>query len=205
MEKSVFCGREAELAKLRREWAWVVEHRQPRVVVLLADNGLGKTRLVQEFYGWLSTHGDGPGDTGYWPDELELRGDNLEVNPPLAGCRLDRDWPFLGGPVPSGGSAPQRRGRRHGRLPAGPVRKSRDADRRYQNPGPQAPRPAMPVRQDPLARLSAFQAARQKVSTNRFSKRAGISTRSVRCRDPQKSCGVQSILRTAARASLNVG
>jgi hypothetical protein len=95
MEKSVFCGRERELECLRREWTRVVEHGLPRVVVLLADNGLGKTRLVQEFYGWLSTHVDGPGDAGYWPDELERRGDNLEVNPPLADCRPACDAAFL--------------------------------------------------------------------------------------------------------------
>lgn len=64
-------------------------------MVLLADNGLGKTRLVQEFFGWLSTHIDLPGNAGYWPDQLELHGDNLEVNPPLAECRPDREPPFL--------------------------------------------------------------------------------------------------------------
>jgi len=95
MEKSVFCGRDEELSRLRREWAAAVEHDLPQVVVLLADNGLGKTRLVQEFYGWLSTHVDRPGSAGYWPDELERQGDNLEVNPPLDDCQPANDAPFL--------------------------------------------------------------------------------------------------------------
>jgi len=95
LEKSVFCGRENELGRLRRDWAVTVDHGLPRVVVVLADNGLGKTRLVQEFYNWLSTHVDRPGEAGYWPDELERQGDNLEVNPPLAECRPEREAPFL--------------------------------------------------------------------------------------------------------------
>ncbi len=95
MKKSVFCGRDQELQRLRREWVSTVEHDLPTVVVLLADNGLGKTRLVQEFYGWLSTNVDRPGTAGYWPDELERRGDNLEVNPPLDDCQPANDAPFL--------------------------------------------------------------------------------------------------------------
>ena len=55
------------------------------------------------------------------------------------------------------------------------------------------------------ARLSAFQAARQRVSTNRLSKPAGILTLSPACRDMEKSGGHQSTRRTAAIASLNVG
>ena len=55
------------------------------------------------------------------------------------------------------------------------------------------------------ARLSAFHAARHRVSMNRFSKRTGISTTSLACRDADKSGGVQSTRRTAAIASLNVG
>ena len=95
MEKSIFCGREQELQRLKTEWDRVVKHGDSKVVVLLADNGLGKTRLVQEFFGWLSTNVDLAGDAGYWPDQLELHGDNLEVNPNIAECRPDCDVPFL--------------------------------------------------------------------------------------------------------------
>ncbi len=84
MAKSIFCGRNDELAWLKRQWHLATEAQgQPSVAVLLADNGLGKTRLVQEFYGWLSTTIDPPGAQGYWPDELEVVGDNLECNPPI--------------------------------------------------------------------------------------------------------------------------
>ncbi len=96
MAKSVFCGREPELARLQREWHLATEtDGQPQVVVLLADNGLGKTRLVQEFYGWLSTTLDPPGEAGYWPDELELAGDNLRVNPVVEQCRPAHEPAFL--------------------------------------------------------------------------------------------------------------
>ena len=96
MTKSVFCGRNTELARLQREWSLATEAEgQPQVVVLLADNGLGKTRLVQEFFGWLSTTLDPPGEAGYWPDELELAGDNLRVNPLTEQCRPLHEPPFL--------------------------------------------------------------------------------------------------------------
>jgi predicted nucleic acid-binding protein len=56
-----------------------------------------------------------------------------------------------------------------------------------------------------LARLSAFQAARDRVCTSRFRKRAGILTTSVIGRDIEKSGGDQRTRRTAAMASLKVG
>ncbi len=97
MPKSVFCGRVSELNTLKREWRLATEaDGHPQVVVLLADNGLGKTRLVQEFFGWLSTTVDLPDESGYWPDELELEGDNLKVNPDLQEKRTpERTIPFL--------------------------------------------------------------------------------------------------------------
>ncbi len=55
------------------------------------------------------------------------------------------------------------------------------------------------------ARLSASQAASERVSTNRLSKRTGITTVSVIVRDMEKSGGDHSTRRTAAIASLKVG
>jgi hypothetical protein len=96
MAKSIFCGRNDELAWLKRQWHLATEAQgQPSVAVLLADNGLGKTRLVQEFYGWLSTTLDPAGAQGYWPDELEVVGDNLECNPPIDPNQPAREPPFL--------------------------------------------------------------------------------------------------------------
>ncbi len=56
-----------------------------------------------------------------------------------------------------------------------------------------------------LARLSASQAARERVSTNRLSRRTGIMTVSAIVRDIEKSGGDHSTRRTAAIASLKVG
>jgi hypothetical protein len=56
-----------------------------------------------------------------------------------------------------------------------------------------------------LARLSAFQAARHRVSTNRFNKVTGISTLPEPDRDIEKLGGAHKTRRTAAIASLKVG
>ena len=79
-----FVGREKELAKLKRLWQEASDGR-PCVVNLVADTGVGKTRLIQAFYEWLSTdvhQGDGAGGRGYWPDDLGM-GRQRVVNPPL--------------------------------------------------------------------------------------------------------------------------
>src|ERR1700751_4909481 len=56
-----------------------------------------------------------------------------------------------------------------------------------------------------LTRLSAIQAARHRVSTNRFSKVIGISMLSEPDRDMEKLGGDHKTRRTAAIASLKVG
>ena len=78
--KDLFLGRELELSTLREAWREASEG-SPKLVVLLAETGLGKTRLVQQFYAWLSTTHDQPGADGYWPDRLELEENSLSVNP----------------------------------------------------------------------------------------------------------------------------
>jgi hypothetical protein len=85
-----FIGREAELAKLKSIWQLAREGK-PQVVNYIADTGVGKSRLIQAFYEWLSTdpnQGDGAGKQGYWPDDLGI-GRQRVVNPPL-----DRFQPF---------------------------------------------------------------------------------------------------------------
>jgi len=79
-----FIGRNTELQKIKDCWKRACEG-QPQVVNLVADTGVGKTRLVQSFYEWLSTdpeQGDGVGSQGYWPDDLGT-GRQRVVNPPL--------------------------------------------------------------------------------------------------------------------------
>jgi hypothetical protein len=92
-----FCGRGPEMETLAAAWerASKAEDPQPQLVVLLGESGLGKTRLAQEFYGWISTHADAPEPEGYWPDELGAIENNLRVNPAVADCRDEAPLPFL--------------------------------------------------------------------------------------------------------------
>ncbi|MEM6466378.1 MAG: AAA family ATPase, partial [Pseudomonadota bacterium] len=79
---SDFVGRGADLDVLKAAWD-EASSGTPRVVAIVAESGFGKTRLAQEFYNWLSTHHDGVGEAGYWPDQLMREADNLRVNPSL--------------------------------------------------------------------------------------------------------------------------
>lgn len=49
----VFVGRGSELADLQRAYDRVVSAGQPRLVTVVGDAGVGKTRLVREFWRWL--------------------------------------------------------------------------------------------------------------------------------------------------------
>lgn len=73
-----FCGRAAELAALREAYDAVARGGGPRLVVVVGDRGMGKTRLVREFYAWLCRERD-PDD--YWPDVSLFRGRNLLFGP----------------------------------------------------------------------------------------------------------------------------
>ena len=92
MSERVFIGRKDELASLQNAW-----HRakagHPQMVVILAETGLGKTRLVQEFYGWLSET-DIEDPNGYWPDNLPI-GASLGLNPPADAINLKVQIPWL--------------------------------------------------------------------------------------------------------------
>ncbi len=93
----VFCGREQELEGLRQAYRAIAQDvaDRPQVVTLVAESGLGKTRLVQEFYRWLSTSEDLAAPHGYWPDELGAEDDNLLLNPRAGACNNTRPVPFL--------------------------------------------------------------------------------------------------------------
>jgi AAA ATPase domain len=92
--RHLFVARGEEMAWLQAAWREVKAGR-PRFLVLLADSGLGKTRLVQEFYRWLSRAED-PGTPecaeGYWPDAFTSETGSLDVNPAFPKDRT--------GPVP---------------------------------------------------------------------------------------------------------
>ena len=99
--RDMFVGRDQELAQIKAAWHQA-KSREPQVVSLVAESGLGKTRLVQEFFAWLSTTQDGEADKGYWPDELtrvhnrRARRELLTLNPDPADCARDgRSIPFF--------------------------------------------------------------------------------------------------------------
>lgn len=56
----------------------VAEAGSPHFVVILGDRGMGKTRLVSEFYAFLTRERD---PAHYWPDVSVFRGRNLLVGP----------------------------------------------------------------------------------------------------------------------------
>lgn len=80
-----FCGREAELGKLIEAWTAVSDlaNPGPKVAIIQAEQGIGKTRLALEFYRWLSTQHD---PNNYWPDEPGRDGNNLLLNPQARAC-----------------------------------------------------------------------------------------------------------------------
>lgn len=86
-----FCGREAELGALQAAFADVARSDGgPRLILLLGDSGVGKTRLVRHFYHHLATRIDAPDPDGYWPDELD---DGL--NPAARALSPQHHPPFL--------------------------------------------------------------------------------------------------------------
>lgn len=99
--RDMFVGRDCELSQLKIAWH-KAKAREPQVVSFVAESGLGKTRLVQEFFAWLSTCEDGTDGDGYWPDELarihnrRARRELLTLNPDPADCAKDgRAIPFF--------------------------------------------------------------------------------------------------------------
>lgn len=100
--RDTFCGRESELAALVSHYEDVAAGKGPRLAVVLGDRGMGKTRLVQEFYRVLATRFD---PQNYWPDAKLFTGNNLNVGPDLRDAEvrahyasfnlIDRPMPFL--------------------------------------------------------------------------------------------------------------
>lgn len=91
-----FCGRTRELSALDEAWAAVsdVDAPGPRVVALVAESGLGKTRVVQEFYRRLAERAQGE-TLRYWPATLGRIDDNLTVHAEPDACDPSAPVPFL--------------------------------------------------------------------------------------------------------------
>ena len=107
--EQAFIGRDGELALLQREYAEAVQTRAPRLVTVLGDGGVGKSRLVRELWQRLSAASPEPvRRTGrclsygegitYWPlgEILKEHFGLLDSDPPE--LVLDRfgDWQILG-------------------------------------------------------------------------------------------------------------
>ena len=97
MDHSIFCGRQHELSSLKAAWDRMLSdpNYSPELHILVAESGLGKTRVVQEFYNWLSINADLPRMAGYWPHTLGKNGRNLEVSPPVEQCLPDNQISFI--------------------------------------------------------------------------------------------------------------
>jgi tetratricopeptide (TPR) repeat protein len=89
MTPSRLHGRTEELARLRALWdAATVRDASgrfvggPRMAVVVAETGYGKTRLVQALYQQLTTDPAwDPDEINYWPDAFQAPGEQLRVNP----------------------------------------------------------------------------------------------------------------------------
>ncbi len=93
--QNVFCGREKELQFLIDKWKLVADSitPEPQIAIILGESGFGKTRLIQEFYSWLSENED---EVQYWPRRLGNIGDNLKINPLLEEfSEQEKSMPYL--------------------------------------------------------------------------------------------------------------
>ncbi len=55
-----FVGRERELEALQHAYGRAVEEREPRLVTIMGDAGIGKTTLIREFWEWLGSQSPEP-------------------------------------------------------------------------------------------------------------------------------------------------
>ena len=93
--RAVFVAREQELNLLLGKYKDVMDGKGLRMLALLGESGVGKTRLVQEFFRKLSTQYDKPGSDGFWGDELGRDGQSLRVNPDFPNSDTDAPMPFF--------------------------------------------------------------------------------------------------------------
>lgn len=79
-----FFGRDAELALLQQRWHASTNGRGPNFVTLVGETGVGKSRIVQEFYRQLTVDAHWDPDH-FWPDDFQTHATQLRVNPEFAG------------------------------------------------------------------------------------------------------------------------
>lgn len=87
--EGLFLGRACELNKLHDSWN-LAQQGKPQIAVLLGETGLGKTRVVQQFYANIASQQPSVEDP-YWPRKLSV-GRNLSMQPVLANPDADIPW-----------------------------------------------------------------------------------------------------------------
>ncbi len=91
--QTTFCGRDAELGNLLDLWNIIRDGGPPQIAVLLAESGLGKTRLSHELYQRISASQQP--EAAYWPATLTTEGNNLQVNADPQACDPSKPLQFL--------------------------------------------------------------------------------------------------------------
>jgi class 3 adenylate cyclase/tetratricopeptide (TPR) repeat protein len=107
--RAAFVGRERELEVLQDAYTEAAETARPRLVTIVGDAGVGKTRLVREFWQWLGEQSPEPlrrtgrclsygQATTYWPlgEVLKEHLGLLESDPPDVQIRRLGERPILG-------------------------------------------------------------------------------------------------------------
>ena len=86
-----FFGRKTELKSLRGLWDEATTQEPngayggPRMAIILAETGYGKTRLIQALYQQLSSDSLwDPAEVNYWPDAFQEMSNQLRVNPDMS-------------------------------------------------------------------------------------------------------------------------
>ncbi len=90
----IFVGRKKELSDLKGSWQ-LAKQGKPQIVILKADSGLGKTRILQHFYSWISHPENGDDPQAYWPDNLEKSHNSLNINPDFSHYQGAGEIPWL--------------------------------------------------------------------------------------------------------------
>ncbi len=90
----LFVGREKELEYLLEGFE-NVKNGNPTISVLMGETGLGKTRLIQQFYQSIATEMNESASSKYWPDMLQA-GKSLSLNPEFYNTRnMQNNMPWF--------------------------------------------------------------------------------------------------------------
>ena len=90
-----FYGRDEELAWLCGLLDEVDRTRVPRLAVIIADSGIGKSALVQALYRKVTTdpRWDGTSPAGFWPDAFQKSDHDPEVDKKKVNLNVNPDFP----------------------------------------------------------------------------------------------------------------